>query len=482
MAKQQSSYGGRWILDDEQQKMIFVVEVDNRPIPNQIVRLPDPPTDCDNSQMIMSDGSITMTSFDHDDDHDDANKIYEEDDDDEIDNSENNNEDYDDVVVTEPITAPTTSNDNDKDTNTDTDIDTDTLSTLSPTVSEERTMMIDILTNQFHITVLPSSQAINWLLEELQLYPELKLTYYDDLTKFAQRFALVTMKFSLLGDDEDGIEQKQGVDECNWYGIECDFYGRVIEVDYSDNNLSGSIPSSEIKLLYHLETLDLSNNEIIGSIPEEIYDLRSLQHIYLYHNKLTGTISSYISQLLSYGSLQTLHLSHNSLTGSIPSFQQQQQLDSSGTSSLTYLNLYDNKLTGTIPRNLRLNELKYFDIGRNFIGGSIPEDIGIDFLKLRYLHIDHNRLTDNIPDTIPSMANGRLISFLANNNRLEGYVPDNYIMYNKLVQYTLQNNYFDYLGPNNCFLNVFQGGELVEFKADCNICSCDDIFCNTMCS
>ena len=161
---------------------------------------------------------------------------------------------------------------------------------------------------------------------------------------------------------------------------------------------------------------------------------------------------------------------------------QQQQLDSSGTSSLTYLNLYDNKLTGTIPRNLRLNELKYFDIGRNFIGGSIPEDIGIDFLKLRYLHIDHNRLTDNIPDTIPSMANGRLISFLANNNRLEGYVPDNYIMYNKLVQYTLQNNYFDYLGPDNCFLNVFQGGELVEFKADCNICSCDDIFCNTMCS
>ena len=715
MAKQQSSYGGRWILDDEQQKMIFVVEAENRPIPNQIVRLPDPPTDCDNSQMIMSDGSITMTSFDHDDDHDDdANKIYQEDDNnDEIENSENNNEDYDyyvgnnygigldndvdtdettntsstlngsgsgssgdDVstamdtamltdleegglqhriailsmrkqqqqrqrkqqqqqqqqssksslrknknnngstqndkkkkvilfvepkkkamdsmmqqqkqqhkeqqqkqqhkkdnknsknrvacchimmycivglalfaivvgggisamiyfgvinvgngssiagttivydndsnandyinsdsdssnninptrldddatVVTEPVATPNTSNDKDTNTNTVTDTNADTPSTLNPTVSEERTMMIDILTNQFHIAVLPSSPAVNWLLEELQLYPELKLTYYDDLTKFAQRFALVTMKFSLLGDEDDGgdqngnsIEQKQGVDECNWYGIECDFYGRVIEVDYSDNNLSGSIPSSEIKLLYHLETLDLSNNEITGSIPEEIYDLRSLQHVYLYHNKLTGTISSYISQLLSYGSLQTLHLSHNSLTGSIPSFQQQ-QLDSSGTSSLTYLNLYDNKLTGTIPRNLRLNELKYFDIGRNFIGGSIPEDIGIDFLKLRYLHIDHNRLTDNIPDTIPSMANGRLISFLANNNRLEGYVPDNYIMYNKLVQYTLQNNYFDYLGPDNCFLNVFQGGELVEFKADCNICSCDDIFCNTMCS
>lgn len=28
-------------------------------------------------------------------------------------------------------------------------------------------------------------------------------------------------------------------------------------------------------------------------------------------------------------------------------------------------------------------------------------------------------------------------------------------------------NNFDYLGPENCSFNVFAGGQLVEFKADC---------------
>ena len=106
-----------------------------------------------------------------------------------------------------------------------------------------------------------------------------------------------------------------------------------------------------------------------------------------------------------------------------------------------YLNFYDNKLTGTIPKNLKLRDLYYFDIGRNFIGGSIPEDVGTDFIKLRYLHIDHNRLTETIPETIPPMADGRLISFLANHNRLEGLVPDNWTMINKCTYVSLYASY-----------------------------------------
>ena len=105
--------------------------------------------------------------------------------------------------------------------------------------------------------------------------------------------------------------------------------------------------------------------------------------------------------------------------------------------SAVYLNLYDNRLTGTIPDNLNLGNIFYFDIGRNAIGGSIPDDIGTDFGELKYLHIDHNRLTSSIPDTIPHMANGRMISLLADHNQLSGVVPDNWLMFNKLVQYTL---------------------------------------------
>lgn len=87
---------------------------------------------------------------------------------------------------------------------------------------------------------------------------------------------------------------------------------------------------------------------------------------------------------------------------------------------------------------MKLANLLYFDIGRNRIGGSIPEDIGTDFGDLKYFHINRNRLTGSIPDTIPLVADGRMISFLADHNRLGGAIPDNWLMFNKLVQYTLQ--------------------------------------------
>jgi len=412
----------------------------------------------------------------------------------------------------------------------------DSSSSSSSSSSVEYWMIVDILRDEFHLVVpinnenndndnenndneepTPMKQAIDWFVEELQLFPTYT-DHYHDLAKFAQRFALVTMQFALRGHrsddgghkngdgdgDGDGdlstepeqqqqslfnsfpFQQTQGDDECNWEGIKCNSEnGRVIEVDFSDSQLRGTIPT-EIRFLYHLQVLDLSTNHIHGGIPEELFDLRHLQRLYLYHNDLTGTISPYIGQLKS---LQYLHLSHNSLTGTIPSQlggASSVMTNNEFSSPLKYMNIYDNKITGTIPANLRLHNLTYFDIGRNFIGGSIPETIGKDFMELRYLHIDHNRFTDTIPATIPPMANGRLLSFLANNNRLEGYVPDNWSRYNKLVQYTLHNNYFDELGPNNCNFSVFhQGGsngELIEFKADCDICSCNDIFCDSMCA
>jgi len=464
--------------------------------------------------------------------------------------SDNNS---DTPIVSGKDTTTTTNNNNNNNSSISTNVApiSELVATNTPTVvdsssssSVEYWMIVDILRDEFHLVVptnndheepTPMNQAIDWFVEELQLFPTY-MDHYHDLAKFAQRFALVTMKFSLLGhrdgkgcDDDGGgrhndndndndedadadadidpsteppqsqqqsvfnyfpFQQTQGDDECHWEGIQCDSEGnrRVIAVDFSDSELRGTIPV-EIRFLYHLQHLDLSTNHIQGSIPEELFDLRHLQRFYLYHNDLTGTISPYIGQLKS---LQYLHLSHNSLTGTIPSqlggASSGMTNDDEFSSPLKYMNIYDNKITGTIPTNLRLHNLTYFDVGRNFIGGSIPDDIGADFMELRYLHIDHNRFTETIPDTIPPMANGRLLSFLANNNRLEGYVPDNWSRYNKLVQYTLQNNYFDELGPNNCNFSVFhQGGgsnngELIEFKADCDICSCNDIFCDSMCA
>jgi hypothetical protein len=197
--------------------------------------------------------------------------------------------------------------------------------TASPTVSAEWTFITDTLTGQFLINLppddpsAPPNRAVDWMVHELKSVGKGHFDYqYDNLGKFGQRFALLATQYSLLGEDVKmgrfSFDEQMGVDECEWEGVGCDDYGRLIGLDFSDLDLTGKIPS-EIRYLFKLETLDLSSNGITGSIPKEVYDLRNLNKLYLYQNELTGTISTLIGKL---GSLEYLHLSQNSLIGSIP--------------------------------------------------------------------------------------------------------------------------------------------------------------------
>ena len=202
--------------------------------------------------------------------------------------------------------------------------------TVSPTVIDttvEKTFITDTLSGQFRIFLplndpsAPSNRAVDWMANELKFIGKGHFDYqYDNLGKFGQRFAILATQYSLLGKSFNVdtrrffFDNQRGVDECDWEGVGCDAYGRVIDLDLSDLDLTGRIPS-EIQYLFKLETLDLSSNGITGSIPKHIYDLKNLKKLYLYQNELTGTISTYIGQLES---LEYLHLSHNYLSGIIP--------------------------------------------------------------------------------------------------------------------------------------------------------------------
>ncbi|CAI8591338.1 unnamed protein product [Vicia faba] len=88
----------------------------------------------------------------------------------------------------------------------------------------------------------------------------------------------------------------------------------VTSIDLSDNNFTGNIPN-EITELYGLVVLNLSTNHITGQIPETMSNLLQLSSLDLSNNKLTGTIPSSLSSLSFLGSL---HLSNNNLRGVIP--------------------------------------------------------------------------------------------------------------------------------------------------------------------
>jgi hypothetical protein len=137
-------------------------------------------------------------------------------------------------------------------------------------------------------------------------------------------------------------------------------------------------------------------------------------------------------------------------------------------------------MTGTIPSDIKLRQLYYLDLGRNDFRGTLPESLGVESVRLRHLHLDHNRFTGPVPSTLINAGDGRLKTLSINDNRLTGQLPGNHQFFTFLVQFTTHNNQFSSMDKDTCNLDVFAGGELAEFKSDCDICACgkNNIMCD----
>lgn len=71
-----------------------------------------------------------------------------------------------------------------------------------------------------------------------------------------------------------------GPDPCLWYGVRCNSFGTVVELNLSDSRITGMLPP-ELKLLDSLTTLDLSENIGLGhgGVPIWLKEMDSLQFI-----------------------------------------------------------------------------------------------------------------------------------------------------------------------------------------------------------
>ncbi|KAL7183599.1 hypothetical protein ACSBR2_025901 [Camellia fascicularis] len=99
----------------------------------------------------------------------------------------------------------------------------------------------------------------------------------------------------------------------------------VTSMDLSDNNMSGEIPE-ELTSLLGLRSLNLSGNHLTGVIPNRIGDMVLLESLDLSKNQLFGEIPT---SMLNLTFLSYLNLSYNKLSGRIPSGTQLQILDAS---------------------------------------------------------------------------------------------------------------------------------------------------------
>ena len=182
-----------------------------------------------------------------------------------------------------------------------------------------------------------------------------------------------------------------------WDGVETDDEGRVTSLDLSDNDLAGPIPEA-LGQLENLQVLDLFYNGLTGPIPEALGNLKNLQELNLSSTGLTGSIPETLGQLEN---LRTLSLTRNELTGSIPETLGQLE-------NLQELRLYNNELTGPIPEALgQLENLQVLDLFYNGLTGPIPEALG-NLKNLQELRLYNNELTGCIPSALQSVPNNDL--------------------------------------------------------------------------
>jgi Leucine-rich repeat (LRR) protein len=192
-------------------------------------------------------------------------------------------------------------------------------------------------------------------------------------------------------------------------------FQRLIELDLSNNHLesSSSIPA-HIFSLYNLQILDLSENNLQGTLPEAIPPNSVLKYFSLRLNQVLGTIPESISNLRR---LQHLDLEANTMKGQLPASLGEM-------TDLTYLFLGRNPwVAGTIPEEWQsLTKLRELSLDNAKRTGEIPSWLTTEMNHLKLLDLRRNDLTGNIPDGIFLK---QLIYLLLSDNKLTGSIPEN---------------------------------------------------------
>lgn len=182
-----------------------------------------------------------------------------------------------------------------------------------------------------------------------------------------------------------------------WYGVgvlELSPSEKVVdEIVLYCNQLSGSIPA-ELGQLKNLELLGLNDNQLSGSIPAELGQLTNLELLVLERNQLSGGIPTELGGLTE---LRHLVLDNNQLSDSIPA-------ELGNLTNLQFLYLNNNQLSGSMPGELgNLTNLETLDLSYNQLNGSIPAEIG-SLTALRHLDLSHNHLWGNVPASITNLT------------------------------------------------------------------------------
>ncbi|KAK1435251.1 hypothetical protein QVD17_01012 [Tagetes erecta] len=251
---------------------------------------------------------------------------------------------------------------------------------------------------------------------------------------------------------------------------------RLKHLDLGDNNFTGTIPPvlgnltnlEELSLrnlkrctvenldwlsqLLHIERLDMYGSRLTGSFSNDIHKFSSLKNLDLSNNQLNGTIGEKLGPIFpkwiqALKSLSSIDLANNNISDTIPN-----EFWNMWPSQLTYLNLSSNTITGFVTnlssnfdndyvdidlssnnfygpmsnvsfsltsldlsRNKFHDEISFLcqivdgyitliDLSRNLFTGRIPNCL-YHFKNLQILNLGHNILSGRLPASIQHLIN-----------------------------------------------------------------------------
>ncbi|KAL3930080.1 MAG: hypothetical protein SGBAC_011924 [Bacillariaceae sp.] len=278
----------------------------------------------------------------------------------------------------------------------------------------------------------PQNAALKWITQD-------DATVMEDDAFLTQRYALAVVYFSTHGQhwtNSDGWMSKSGY--CQWYGVQClgtdtiieqsNHNGPVFELNLSSNNIQGTIPS-EISTFSELFFLDLQDNLLEGTIPNDLGGWTGLRMFSIGHNQLYGSIPDTL--LSTSPDLHILSAGHNQFSGSLPASM-------GDVTSLREIRLEFNDLEGTIPASFHaLDRLETLHLAGNKLQGSLPHAV-YDMDRLETLYLHENMLTGELSPDFSRLTHLELLTL--HHNRLVGTVPDVFSRTRFLQELHLHNN------------------------------------------
>ncbi|CUG89857.1 GP46-like surface antigen, putative [Bodo saltans] len=237
-----------------------------------------------------------------------------------------------------------------------------------------------------------------------------------------------------------------GSADCNvsWFGVTCtlnefDGSSRITEVNLTSNNLGGSLTESLVNLT-RLQSLLLGSNHISGTLPAKWRMFDFLYQLDVSSNNLYGSIpSNWASVELSLvdfsrnsfnGSLAesfsnnilSIDFSDNQITGSLPTSW-------ASFADICYLSVRRNNLEGTLPESWKTMGTNgsglVLILSYNHIGGSLPGNWS-QLTMIKELRLDHNNLHGPLPESWSTMESHVFFSLVLDSNPIRTTLPSSW--------------------------------------------------------